>query len=274
VSSRSIPLGDAWLVRRLSTRTEIVRVLLAAAILATALTAVLLARTSGNRSAPVLPTGSDGVVVLDLSASASATEYSRIHAYLTQLARSNGRFGLVLFSDHAYEALPPNTPAREFGTLRRYFQGPTYPTNPWASGFSLGTSISQGLDLARSIILGGDVRRRDVWLISDLSDAHADRTLLAKSVRSYLAAGISLHVLGVEAAPADVGYYRRLFGPQPQTVAVRPLSVEPSSSHSYAFPLGLAIAAALLAVALALNELLSAPLRWGPARASVPEPSS
>jgi hypothetical protein len=258
----SIPLGDAPVLRRFTTRTRLVRAGLASAIVLLGLLAVLFARTSSNRNLPMLPAGSDGVVVLDMSASAGATEYADIERYLGDLIATHGRFGLVLFSDTAYEALPPNAPASALATLLSYFK-PPYPTSPWSAGFSLGTSISKGLDAASNVLLSDGVKRRDVWLISDLSDAPTDRALLGPMLRSYVATGIELHVLPVEATQRDIAPYRRLFGTQSPTVRVKPLAVAPPPSASYAFPLALAILAALLSVALGANELLSTPLRWG-----------
>ena len=49
--------------------------------------------------------------MLDLSASITADTYSRIHQTLQQLVARGGRYGLVVFSNIAYEALPPGTPA-------------------------------------------------------------------------------------------------------------------------------------------------------------------
>ena len=75
---------------------------------------------------------------------------------------SGGRFGLVLFSDTAYEAIPPGTPSEALRPLVRYFtlrpartEGflPTFPVNPWANSFSAGTKISTGLELARGVII-------------------------------------------------------------------------------------------------------------------------
>jgi len=262
MSSKSIPLGDAASLRRLTTRTQLIRLGLAAAIVLLALLAVLSARTSTNRNGPILPAGSDGIVVLDLSASASANEYVLIHRYLNELVKSNGRFGLVLFSDRAYEALPPNAPAATFESFARYF-APPYPTNPWAAGFSLGTSISQGLDLAHNVLDADGVQRRNVWLISDLSDSHSDRPLLSRSLQSYVSSGIELHVLPIQPNPRDLVPYRRLFGTQSPTIRVKPLPTAPPPSKSYAFPIALAVLALLVALALTANELVSAPLRWG-----------
>jgi hypothetical protein len=243
------------------TRTQLVRGGLAAAILLLGLLAVLFARTSSNRHLPMLPAGSDGIVLLDMSASAGGNEYADIERYLGDLIKTHGRFGLVLFSDTGYEALPPNAPASALATLLSYFK-PPYPTSPWAAGFSLGTSISKGLEVASNVLLSDGVKRRDVWLISDLSDSPTDRAQLAPTLRSYIASGIALHVLPVEATQRDIAPYRRLFGTQSPMVRVKPLPIAQPQPASYAFPLSLAILAALLAVALGVNELVSTPLRW------------
>lgn len=264
----SIPLGDAPALRRFTSRTQLVRGGLAAAIVLVGVLAVLFARTSSNRHLPMLPAGSDGIVVLDMSASAGPNEYADIERYLGDLIKTRGHFGLVLFSDTGYEALPPNAPASALATLLPYFQ-PPYPTSPWAAGFSLGTSISKGLDAASSVLLSDGVKRRNVWLISDLSDSPTDLAQLAPTLRSYITSGIALHVLPVEATRRDLAPYRHFFGTQSPTVRVSPLPLAPPQSASYAFPLALAILAALLAVALAANELVSTPLRWGPSAAVV-----
>ncbi len=270
MTSSSIPLGDAPALRRFTSRTQLVRGSLAAAIVLVGVLAVLFARTSSNRHVPMLPTGSDGIVVLDMSASAGANEYADIARYLADLIKTQGHFGLVLFSDTGYEALPPNAPASALATLLPYFE-PPYPTSPWAAGFSLGTSISKGLDAASNVLLSNGVKRRNVWLISDLSDSPTDRAQLAPTLRSYLTSGIALHVLPVEATRQDIAPYRRFFGTQSPTVRVNPLPIAPPQSASYAFPLTLAILAALLAVALGANEIVSTPLRWGPSALEVVE---
>src|SRR5437763_7031626 len=86
-----------------------------------------------------LPTGTDGIVVLDLSASISSDTYQRIGTTLRELARTGGRYGLVAFSDVAYRALPPGTPARALSGFARFFTLPParsgflpqFPPNPW-----------------------------------------------------------------------------------------------------------------------------------------------
>jgi hypothetical protein len=127
VSASTIPLADAPRLRREVTRTRVLRLVLAGALVACLLAGVLLARGPRVSSAPVLPVGSSGVVVLDLSASVETGKLKRIYTALTQLAETPGAtFGLVIFAGWAYEALPPGTPARELGTSvhREGTQGP------------------------------------------------------------------------------------------------------------------------------------------------------
>jgi hypothetical protein len=280
VSAASIPLGDAPALRGLLRRTRLVRLALALALLATGVTALALARTTQLPTTPLLPPGSRGVLVLDLSASTENASLDRMYAVLTQLSHSNGRFGLVVFSSRAYEALAPNTPARELGPVARFFTplrprtpvspsdgrfnaAPTqYPTNPWASSFSFGTAISQGLELARTILLQNSVEKPAVWLVSDLADSAPDKPLVATAAREYVNAGIALHVIGLAPTKSDAAYFSRLVGPRGSLIVAKPsTSVRLHPKHP--FPTGFAAVALVLAALLALNELLSAPLRWG-----------
>ena len=146
------------------------RVTLAVALVALVLAAALVARHPHSSAAAVRSrrrTG--GVVVLDLSASITSDTYSRIHESLTELVARGGRYGLVVFSNIAYEALPPGTPglgARSRSSATSTVptntppgEQPTFPANPWTASFTSGTSISTGLDLARTIELAHGRRR-------------------------------------------------------------------------------------------------------------------
>ena len=107
-----------------------------------------------------LPNGSRGIVVLDLSASISSDTFERIGKTLRDLAATNSRYGLVVFSDVAYEALPPGTPSAELKPYARFFTLPPpqagflpqFPVNPWTNSFSGGTRIAAGLGLALRLI--------------------------------------------------------------------------------------------------------------------------
>ena len=151
----AIPLGDASALRRAARRTAAIGIVLAGILLALAVAIAVLAGSPRVPALHVLPPGTDGIVVLDLSASISEDTYARIGATLADLASGNGRYGLVVFSGTAYQALPPGTPAAELKPLVRYFTLPpqktpgflpTFPPNPWTDTFSAGTRISSGLE--------------------------------------------------------------------------------------------------------------------------------
>src|SRR5205814_1256489 len=113
----SVPLADPASLDRAARRTRIVRLVLAAALVAmTAIAFFVAPRTPGRR---FLPSNATGIVVLDLSSSVSPDTYYRIEQTLATIAASQSRLGLVLFSDTAYEALPPGTSAQELKPLLR-----------------------------------------------------------------------------------------------------------------------------------------------------------
>jgi hypothetical protein len=269
----AIPLADAGAFAPAARRTLLVRGALAALALAAVVAAVLVSRDPHSQTIVVLPSHADTILVLDLSASISSDTYSRIGATLSSLARSHGRFGLVLFSDQAYEALPPGTPAEDLAPLVRYFIlprqtspgfAPVYPRNPWAGAFSAGTEISTGLELAHSIATGNGLRRPAVVLVSDLDDDPGDLTRLASIALAYRRDRIPLRVVGLNPSPQNAAFFQRLIGPGSPIVQAGVAAPGPQPRNSTPFPwalVGLALAAA---AALAANELWSARLEWEP----------
>src|SRR2546430_3064714 len=171
----AVPLADPRQLDAAARGTRIVRLLLAVALVACAAGAFLLApRTAGRR---FLPPNTTGVVVLDVSSSIRPETYYRIEQTLATIAASRSRLGLVLFSDVAYEALPPGTPAAELKSLLRFFAPPTANSgpsasqalrSPWEQWFSGGTKISNGLFLAAHMLEQRHATRSAVVLISDL----------------------------------------------------------------------------------------------------------
>ena len=265
----SIPLVDAPALRVFGRITAAVRAALAAAAVAAVAVFLLVSRHPHTQTVVPLPSHADTVLVLDVSASISADTYSRIGGTLARLSRSRRRFGLVLFSDSAYEALPPGTPASALAPLVRYFTlrrpkargfAPTYPPNPWLTTFSGGTRISAGMDVARQIALSAR-RRSTVVLISDLDDNPSDLTRLATVLLSYRRDGIPVRIIGLNPSPADVALFRRLI--HPSTVVVQGPTLEQVRMHDRTpFPwtlVGLACAAAALLAAL---ELWAPRLDW------------
>ena len=74
---------------------------------------------------------------------------------LQKMSSTGEKAGLVVFSDTAYELLPPGTPGRELLPILRYLKatgtGGQLPINPWQD-FRAGTRISAGLATARQAL--------------------------------------------------------------------------------------------------------------------------
>jgi hypothetical protein len=270
---QSIPLADPTPLQPAARRTAIVRVAAAAGLLALAAAAILLGRHPDVHEVRFLPQGSSGIVVLDLSASISSETYSRIGQTLSELSASRGRYGLVVFSDSAYEALPPGSPASALQPMVRFFRlppqgrpgvAPTFPINPWTDAFSAGTRISTGLELARSILIADRLARPAVLLISDLDNEPNDLPALTSVALAYRQERISLHVVGLNPSTDDERLFRRFVAGRGSFSQARlPGDTEPGSSTAR-FPAALAVVALVLAALLALNELWNARLVWAP----------
>ena len=167
---------DARAFPRAVLSTRILRLGLAA----TAITLVSLAAWSsrdletGERG--LLRTGETGVVVIDLSLSIEGEDYSVVRRALRQLIAENANIGLVVFSDTAYELLPPGTPASQLRPLLRLLVPPRLgpPVNPWTQTFRAGTQISTAIELAQDMLERDHVVDGSVLLVSDLETAPDD----------------------------------------------------------------------------------------------------
>ena len=256
----TIPFGELDAIAPATRRTLALRVLLGLAAVAAAAAVVVLGR--GEPAPPVLlPAGSDGLVVLDLSASISSDTYARIGGTLDRLADSGGRYGLIVFSDTAYLALPPGTPAAELRAFARRFDLPAQtrgaivvPTNPWTGSFSAGTKISTGLQLALDTIRERRLGRPAVLLVSDLDDDAGDRERLTGTALSFRRLGIPVRVVGLNPAPEDERYMERLLR-RPADLSPAALPGEERGGGGRV-RLSLLLAALAAAAALALRELL------------------
>jgi VWA domain containing CoxE-like protein len=270
----TIPLADLPLLRSVTRRTTLLRVVLALALVALAFAAVASAARLEPREAALLPAGSDGIVVLDVSASISSDTYARIAATLARLADSGGRYGLVLFSDVAYEALPPGTPAQELRPFRRPFVLPEQsepgalpipPPSPWAEAFSGGTRISTGLQLAFDRIRADRLPRPAVLLVSDLDDDAGDLESLTSVALAMRRAGIAMRVVGLNADPADARFIERLLPREGRDLTPAELPGERAVTTRGDVPGWLVAAGLVVALLLAANELAGARLRWSAA---------
>jgi hypothetical protein len=269
-----VPFTGASGLASIARRTWLVRVALGAVLVALVLVTARAAEYPRTTSAGALPVHSGDLIVLDLSASISQDTFSRIGETLRRLVASGGRYGLVVFSGVAYEALPPGTPASALQPLVRYFTlpphtapgvAPTFPTNPWSASFSGGTSISAGLDLARSLLIEDHLRHASVVLVSDLADDPEDKNRLNQVVAAYRQEGTPLRVVPLNASPGDAAYFAHLTSTALKDAPVPPAAAPatPASSPEHApFPLLLVLLVVAVACAIAVNELWSARLRW------------
>lgn len=256
----NVPLADARRFRPLARRTLFERLGLVVLLLALVAAVALVAREPKLRAQPFVPKGSDGIVVLDLSASISPDTYARIGSTLTDLADTGGRYGLVIFSDVAYEALPPGSPAEELRAFARYFT-PRGATNPWTVSFTAGTRISRGLDVARGIAAREHLRRPAIVLVSDLDDDPQDLTSLRRAALAAHRAGLRIGVVGLNADPEDERFFRRLVAEPGAVRSARPPG-EGQGRAGTRFPWALGLLAGLLAVGLAAHEVRRARLTW------------
>jgi hypothetical protein len=267
--SAAIPLADAVALHRRSLAARLLRVLLAAAAIGCAVAALLVSRNPRTQTLVPLGHRASAVLVLDLSASISADTFSRIAATLRSIATSGGRYALVAFSDLAYEALPPGTPAADLAPLVRYFtiphahagQGaPSFPPNPWANTFTGGTTISSGMQLALQIALA-QRRRPTLVLVSDLDDDVADLPALAGVLGAIRRDRVPVRIVGLNPAPEDAAFFAAALGPGTRVTDAPTLDQAPPRQTT-PFPWALAALALAGALALAIRDGWAPALDW------------
>jgi hypothetical protein len=281
---RAIRLADAHALRGAARRTMVLRVALVLALAAGGVLLLLEAsRGTGGRER-FAPAGPSGVVVLDVSSSIEVATFRQIDAELERASRSGQRFGLVLFSDLAYEAFPPGTAAAELAALRRYFtpvpravDQSHYPTqtvgslpflvNPWTDSLTGGTRISTALRLARSMLVREGLDRGPVVLISDLDDDYRDLPVLQGTLALFTRERIPLRVVGLSASPGNLRLFRAILG-DPSFVSEADVPQDPGAAAPVPLPepglqRGLLVGGVALLAALAALELLLPRVRTG-----------
>ena len=258
--------------------------------LATLAVGLLAACFALSRDAEALPTtyfatGSGGILVLDLSASVDQLKSQRIQRVLSALAETEGRVGLVVFSDTAYEMFPPDTRTEELRPLVQFFRsrtgppgfgrgdggggggggGPSAEESPWSLAFRGGTKISTGLVEARRMIEREGDPTLGVVLLSDLDNSGFDGSVLTAELTAYERAGIGLRVIPLFPAPEDLGLFQQLL---PAAAFVERAELVHNSGVSErqtlvgAFPWAFVAAAAALLLLLAANERWCGRLAW------------
>ena len=265
-----IPLADARPFARQLLRGRVVRIGLAAGVAALAVAALAVSLGLDRETHTFLPSGAGGVLVLDVSTSISQETHRQIAGVLDDAARSGQRFGLVVYSDTAYEALPPGTPAAELGAFRRFFgeDAPAgrfgQPLTPWVRSFTSGTKISTGLELGRSILLRDGIRDGSLVLVSDLEDDQNDVGTLTETLISLRRDGVPVRVVALSPDPKNKRLFEELLPPGSVDVAARPGSGRPAAEVAAGQQPSRSLVVLTLAalLALAANELLNGRLAW------------
>ncbi len=266
---RGIPFSDAADLRRAARRTALVSAALAIVVGLAALALNVAARRSEPARVSLLPAGASVVVVLDLSLSIPEVAYERMRNAMTELAASDARVGLVLFSDIAYELLPTGSPASELKPVLRYLTpvtgeldeqtgGPLYAADPWSGGFRGGTKISVAIERAREMI-EREGNAGSILLISDLDTADADADPLAAALARLRRSKLPMRIVPLYPLDENRAYFanqvgrqafsdwNRFFAKGGITARFEPPSARP--------PAALVVVGLVLLLALALNEL-------------------
>jgi hypothetical protein len=268
----AILLPDARALQGQLRRTTVVRLALLTALVALGIAGVWRANAADTRTVTFLPHRETAIVVLDESKSIYLTAYKRIDALLSKLVAADASVGLVAFSDTAYELLPPGTHGTELRALLRYYRpggggavddsAANISANPWEVGFSAGTKISSGLSLAQRIVQRDRLTHATILLASDLETASEDQPLLTRRLLSLRRdPRVTLRIVPLFPIAEDQAFFERLIGKKP---FVNPAALEfqaRGESHSRFLggtPTSFLIVAALLLLALAVNELVCA----------------
>jgi len=208
----AVPTSEPARLRDVGRRTRVLRLGLLACLLATLALAFLVARRENTRHAPLVPPGTTGMLVLDLSASVYEGAFGQT---IQKLAASDERVGVVAFSDSAYELVPPGTPGRDLLPLLRFFAATSangnLPANPWQD-FSAGTRMSTRLQLAGDILRQAHVRHGSIVVVSDfeiLPDEISRVGALAADLRHQ---GIGLRIVPLFPTPEKLARIHALLG--------------------------------------------------------------
>jgi hypothetical protein len=262
-------------------RTRAMRLALALAGLALLALCAQLARGLNARPSSYFATGGGGLVVLDLSTSIDRYKYQRIQRVLRSFAETGSRIGLVVFSDSAYEMLPPGTRGDELRPLLPFFELPPRPRTrlearelvrggfgleaPWTGSFRGGTRISTGLREARRVIDSEGIVNPSVLLLSDLDNSGFDTSSLTDEIVRYEREGIELRIVPLFPSAEDRGLFEQLIGPGAfvqRSELLHNTKVEERQTLVGDFPAALAIGALALLALLALNERLCGRVAW------------
>ncbi len=270
-----LPIGAAASFVPAARVTLALRVLILVTVAALGIAAFRAASSTEAGPTEISARGRTTILVLDVSSSIRPRVFRQIDRTLEQAVEEGGRLGVVLFSDTAYELLPPATPSRELDPLRRFFTprasvpagiptvqvGKTrFVVGPWSTALSSGTRISSGLELALEVLDRSRIPNGDVLLVSDLNNEFIDFAAVTRAIERFEARRVSVRVVALSAAKEDERAFRRLLADGRGSVEQAP---DPDASLEVAddagsFPVALGLALIGLLLALAAFERLSA----------------
>jgi hypothetical protein len=210
-----LPYGELSGLRRPLARAAVLRILLALGLLATFAAALAIAFSRDARPSAVLPAGTSGMIVLDLSASTGAK--AEVGELLRRMAAANDHTGLVVFSDGAYEVLPPGTPGRDLAPMIRFFTpgtGGTVVPDPWSSNFAGGTNVVGGIERALASFERDQVRAGSILLISDLEFVPEQIARLPALLSELRQTRVDVRILPVDAREEQKRFFERVLGRQ------------------------------------------------------------
>jgi hypothetical protein len=256
-SRAAVDSHDAAAFTAAAWRARILRVLFGGAALLLVVVAAASARDLDTSARTLIPSETTGVVVVDLSLSIAPEDYSAVRGAFRRLVAENPDIGLVVFSDVAYELLPPGTPAAELEQMLRLLVAPRLgsPINPWSQAFRAGTKISSALQLAREMLERDGVRAGSILLVSDLETAPDDVPPLTRVVDSLRRSSIDLRVFALSPSNDARAIFAGLLEEGAFEATGGGVEEEETESQAGAgLPTRLLLLGALFFVALALHE--------------------
>ena len=269
----ALPTAELGAFTRPHRRTQLFRAALALAVLAVAAAAVLEARALARPTAALLPTGRAGVAVVDLSGSIGVERTREIGRAIARVDTAEERLGLVVFSDTAYELLPPETPAIQLAPLVRLFTPAPgvrnfgfgdvrtqFAPTPWDRSFRAGTSIATGLVAGLQALDRAHIRKGALLLVSDLDDDPQDAHRLAAIAAELTRRDVPVKILALRPTPSGRALFTQLFGKSAfvrgaESVASSGVGRRLQATLSAPVPWSLVALGIALLLLLAANEL-------------------
>lgn len=256
-----LPYGELGVLRGPIRRALVLRVVLGLALAGVLLAALLVALGRDARPDPLLPAGTTGMIVLDLSASAGL--HPEIGELLRRVAAVDQQSGVIVFSDVAYELVPPGTPTRDLAPMIRFFSGSSR-ADPW-SAFAGGTAISAGVEAAHAALRRDGIERGSIVLASDLEGFEGDLVRLPSLLTELRREEIEFRIVPLGAREEQKQFFARLAGAD---VFIDPASLVARAEGAGLFrlaeeetPWRFLVLAGALAILLAANERLCGRLR-------------